>query len=262
MQHLATCEMLLRVRRILARRRGAVLGGIFIAAVVALAVIGALGLAGDPNALDIDDGLSALGAPLAPGVTGCSGPTTSAATCGRACARAPGLARDRFVATLASLAIGVAVGVTAGAVGGRVDNALMRAVDLVLAFPVLLLAILLAALLRETSLDGTNAPVVITLVAVGWTTTARVVRTQANALARSEMVTAARALGASPWRIAIRHVLPGCAGVAITLAALGFAQNLLAEAALSYLGLGPPRPPRRGAACCSTAACTTARRRG
>src|SRR5213078_4768389 len=105
----------------------------------------------------------------------------------------------------------------------------MRLVDLVLAFPLLLLAILLAALFREAELSSSNAPVFLTLGAVGWTTMARVVRGKALVLARSEMITAARALGAGPARILVRHFLPNVAGVVIVVAALVFAQNLLAE---------------------------------
>ena len=71
---------------------------------------------------------------------------------------------------------------------------------------------------------------------------ARVIRGKALSLARSEHVLAARALGASPLRIVVRHVLPNIAGIVIVVTALGFAQNLLAESVLSYLGLGPPPP--------------------
>jgi ABC-type dipeptide/oligopeptide/nickel transport system permease subunit len=83
---------------------------------------------------------------------------------------------------------------------------------------------------------------VLTLAIVSWTTMARVIRGKAMTLARSEYVTAARALGASPARIIVQHILPNATGVLIIVVALGFAQNLLAEAALSYLGLGPPPP--------------------
>jgi ABC-type dipeptide/oligopeptide/nickel transport system permease subunit len=99
---------------------------------------------------------------------------------------------------------------------------------------------MLAALLRQTSLADSTAPVIITLAAVGWTTMARVIRGKVMVLARSEMVIAARAVGATPWRIAIRYLLPNVAGALAVIAAFGFAQNLIAEAVLSFLGLGPP----------------------
>jgi ABC-type dipeptide/oligopeptide/nickel transport system permease subunit len=136
---------------------------------------------------------------------------------------------------------GVSIGLVAGYAGGLVDSALMRLVDLVLAFPILLLAILLAALLREAA-PSSSAPVVLALGAVGWAAMARVVRGKARALARSEMITAARAIGAGPARIVARYLLPNVAGVVIAIAVLGFAQNLLAEAVLSFLGLGPAPP--------------------
>jgi peptide/nickel transport system permease protein len=82
----------------------------------------------------------------------------------------------------------------------------------------------------------------VTLVVASWTTMARVIRRKAATLARSEMVVAARALGATPLRIVLRYVLPNVAGVVAVVTAIGFAQNLLAEAVLSYLGLGPPPP--------------------
>lgn len=233
--------MLRRVNRIFARR-SAVVGGILVGSVVVLAVL-APWIAGDPTTPHIDQGLSALGGPLPPS----SGMWLGTDDLGRdEWARVVTGGRiSLFVATLATLAavvIGTGVGVAAGLAGPRTDGALMRFVDLVLAFPALLLAILLAALLRESSFAGSLAPVVLTLVLVSWTTTARVVRTRAAALARSEAVRAARALGATPWRIATRHVLPGVGSVALALAAVTFAQMLLVEAALSYVGLGPPPP--------------------
>jgi ABC-type dipeptide/oligopeptide/nickel transport system permease subunit len=71
---------------------------------------------------------------------------------------------------------------------------------------------------------------------------ARVIRGRTQVLARSEMVLAARALGASPARILVRHVLPNLGGVAVVVTTFGFAQNLLSESVLSYVGLGPPPP--------------------
>jgi ABC-type dipeptide/oligopeptide/nickel transport system permease subunit len=82
----------------------------------------------------------------------------------------------------------------------------------------------------------------IPLALVGWTTFARVVRTKARVLARSEFALAARALGATPARIMLRHLLPNLAGTIAIVAAFAFAQNLLGEAVLSFLGLGPPPP--------------------
>ncbi|MCX5745703.1 MAG: ABC transporter permease [Proteobacteria bacterium] len=211
-------------------------------AIVAIGVLGPL-LVGDPLARDLDGGLTALGAPRGPGVAGLLGTDDL----GRdVLARVIGGAGTSLAiagaATAIALVLGGIVGLTAGHAGGRVDRVLMRGVDLVLAFPALLLAILLAALLRESALARSSVPVALTLGLVGWTTTARVLRDAARTLARAEHVVAARALGASPGRIVVRHVLPNVAGVLVVLTALGFAQNLLAESALSFVGLGPPPP--------------------
>ena len=146
------------------------------------------------------------------------------------------------VATLISLTIGVAIGLIAGYFGGVVDSILMRFVDLVLSFPFILLAILLVSLLREAHLQNGSAPVFVTLGVVGWTTMARVVRGKVLTVRELDFVQAARAVGAGPGRILWRHLLPNVLGVVLVLTMLGFAQNILAESTLSYLGLGPPPP--------------------
>jgi ABC-type dipeptide/oligopeptide/nickel transport system permease subunit len=226
------------VRRFLADR-GAVVGAVLVMMLFALA----LWPHGDPVRPDIDHGLSALGAPLAPSGHALLGTDQLGRDVwARLCAGAGTSLEIAALATLLALVIGLAVGLTAGYAGGRTDTVLMRLVDLVLAFPFLLLAILLAALLREADLASSDAPVVLTLGIVGWTSIARVIRGKALSIARREHVLAARALGASPLRIVVRHVLPNLAGIVIVLTALGFAQNLLAESVLSYLGLGPPPP--------------------
>lgn len=222
--------------------RAAVVGAVVIAALVGVAIL-APWLGQDPLAHDIEHGLSPLGAPLSPSANALLGTDQLGRDVwARLAAGATTSLAIAALATALALVIGLTVGLCAGYAGGWVDNSLMRIVDLVLAFPVLLLAILLAALFREAGLASSLAPVVLTLAIVSWTTMARVVRGKAMTLARSEYVTAARALGASPLRIIVRHILPNVVGALIVVVALGFAQNLLAEAALSYLGLGPPPP--------------------
>ena len=222
--------------------RGAVVGAGLVAALLLVAVIGPL-LAGDPLSRDIDHGLSAMGAPLGPSSTSLLGTDhLGRDVFARVVAGAGTSLTIASVSTLIALAIGLLIGLVAGYAGGWLDNALMRLVDLVLSFPFLLLAILLAALLREAGLASSSAPVYVTLGIVGWTTMARVIRGKAMTLARGEFVTAARALGATPTRIVMRHILPNVVGVVVVVTALGFAQNLLAESVLSYLGLGPPPP--------------------
>jgi ABC-type dipeptide/oligopeptide/nickel transport system permease subunit len=232
-----------RARARFVANRGAVVGAVLVVALFAVAVLAPVLSAKNPLVSDIEHGLSELGAPLPPSGDSLLGTDQL----GRdVWARVVGGAQTSLsiaaIATLIALVIGVSVGLAAGYAGGAIDSALMRLVDLVLAFPILLLAILLAALFREAELASSTAPVFLTLGAVGWTTMARVVRGKARVLARSEMILAARAIGASPVRIVTRYVLPNVAGVVIVVAALVFAQNLLAESVLSYLGLGPAPP--------------------
>lgn len=230
------------LRRFLAHR-GAVLGAILALILLGIAVIGPHLVAKAPTVRDIDHGLSAMGAPLGPSSDALLGTDTLGRDVwSRIVAGAGASLTIATLGTLLALLVGVAVGLAAGYAGGWVDGALMRVVDLVLSFPFLLLAILLAALLREADLASSTAPVILTLGAVSWTTMARVIRAKTMTIARSEHVLAARALGASPGRILVRHVLPNTTGVLVVVAVLGFAQNLLAEAALSYIGLGPPPP--------------------
>jgi len=231
-----------RVRRFMANR-GAMVGAAVAVALVALAVLAPALSAKDPLASDIEHGLSALGAPLPPSSDALLGTDQLGRDVwARALAGAASSLAIAGLATLIALAIGLTIGLAAGYAGRSLDNALMRLVDMVLAFPLLLLAILLAALFREADLASSVAPVVLTLGFVSWTTMARMIRGKTLAIATSDMVTAARAIGASPARIVLRHVLPNIAGIVVVVAAFGFAQNLLSESVLAYVGLGPPPP--------------------
>jgi peptide/nickel transport system permease protein len=216
------------------RSRGLAVGATLVAMWCAISVIGPH-LVRDPLAVEIEHGLTAAGAPLPDGL--------GRDVLARVVAGAGTSLLLAALATAGALVLGIAIGVTAGYVGGWVDTLAMRAVDAALAFPALLLALLLAALLHATSLAGGGA-VVVALALIGWTTIARVMRGKAMLLTRSSHVLAARALGASPARVLIRNVLPHVGGLAAALASIAFAQNLIAEAMLSYVGLGvaPPAP--------------------
>ena len=235
--------MLHRMRRRLLANRGAVVGAVIAVALIAIALLAPVLSSKDPLVSDVEHGLTTLGAPLPPSRTAVLGTDQLGRDeWARVIAGAGTSLSIAGLATLIALSIGVAVGLVAGYAGGAVDNALMRLVELVQAFPFLLLAILLAALFREAGLASSSAPVFLTIGVVSWTTMARVIRGKAQVLARGDMITAARAIGASPARILVRYVLPNVAGLVIAVAAIAFAQNLLAEAVLSYLGLGPPPP--------------------
>lgn len=144
-----------------------------------------------------------------------------------------------LVSQAIALALGVVLGLVAGFYGRWVDEGLMRAADITLAFPTLLLLIALAAALRPSL--GT---VVMTIGVVGWAAMARLVRGQVLVLRDAEFVQAARALGARDRRILSRHLLPNAIAPVIIAATLGIAGAIMAEAALSFLGLGvqPPTP--------------------
>jgi peptide/nickel transport system permease protein len=143
-----------------------------------------------------------------------------------------------FVLTFAVL-VGLIVGISAGLEGGIVDEILMRATDLFMAFPSMILAIAIAATLGA-SLQNT----LIALAVVFWPWYARLVRAQVLSLREREYVLAARSLGAHKLRIVFRHLLPNLMPILITQITLDIGYVILSTAGLSFLGLGaqPPTP--------------------
>ena len=140
-------------------------------------------------------------------------------------------------AVAGALAIGIVVGTLAG-YGGRLgDELLMRATDVLLAFPGILLAIALAAVLGPSARN-----VVIALTVMGWPAYARLVRAEIRTAAARESTRAAEALGATPLRVAVKHLWPSARAAIVVQAAFGVAGAIVAEASLSFLGLGPPPP--------------------
>lgn len=135
--------------------------------------------------------------------------------------------------------VGTAIGAISGFLGGWVDALLMRVTDVFLAFPGILLAIALVAVLGPALRH-----VVIALVAIGWVGYARLVRGQVLQIREREFVEAARATGLSARRTLWRHILPNVLPTLSVQASLGLAGAVLAEASLSFLGLGiqPPTP--------------------
>lgn len=135
--------------------------------------------------------------------------------------------------------VGMLFGSIAGYFGGRVDDAISRVVDVLMAFPGILLAIALVAVLGPSLFN-----VVLALSVIGWVGYARLVRGQALRAREFEFVQAARALGASPGRIVLRHILPTAYPAVVVQATIGMAGAIIAEASLSFLGLGvqPPTP--------------------
>lgn len=144
-----------------------------------------------------------------------------------------------LVANGVALAIGTVVGVTAGYVRGWTGSVLMRFTDLMMCFPALLLAIVLAAVFTPSLWI-----VAMVIAMVNWVQIARVVYSQTVSLSEREFIEATRSLGASRTRILLRHVLPHLVPTIVVWGTLGIATTVLLEATLSYLGIGvqPPTP--------------------
>lgn len=156
-------------------------------------------------------------------------------------------------AALVASAIGTLIGLASGYVGGRLDAILMRIADGVIALPLLPLLIVLAAIdLSKLGLPPDVAQsettslvrLVILVSLVGWPVTARLVRASTLSLRKREFVEAARTLGYTPWRIALRHILPNAMAPILVAATLSVGNVVLFESVLSFLGLGirPPTP--------------------
>jgi oligopeptide transport system permease protein len=163
------------------------------------------------------------------------------------------LGRDLFVRTLAgvrlsllisvlaslvSLAIGIAWGAVAGLAGGRTDAWMMRLVDVLYSLPYLFIVIILTTLFERGSLGV----LLLSLGAIGWLTTARIVRGETRALKRREFIQAARSLGVPTPAILLRHIVPNLLGPVLVYATLTVPQMIVFESFLSFLGLGVQEP--------------------
>jgi oligopeptide transport system permease protein len=143
-----------------------------------------------------------------------------------------------LLASSVSLLIGVLYGAAAGLAGGRLDGAMMRFVDVLYSLPYLFVVIIVTTLFPRGSL----AVLALALAAVGWLTTARIVRAQTLALRRREFIEAARATGVPPLGILRRHILPNVLGAVAVYGTLIVPQMILFESFLSFLGLGVQEP--------------------
>lgn len=207
-------------------------GGSIVALLILFAAAGPSLTAADPLAIDLDQ---VLAAPSRAHPFGCD-------ALGRdLLARALWGARISLgiaaVVVSVSVIIGSLIGGASALAGGPIDELLMRTVDVVLAFPGILLAIALAAILGPGLVD-----LVIALAAMGWTGYARLVRGELLSLRERDYVIAAQGLGASPVRLLFFHLLPGVAAPIAVQASFGVGGIIIAEAALSFLGLGIPPP--------------------
>ncbi len=186
------------------------------------------------------DGLTLEGSPLPPGARFWFGTDTngrdqfSRLLYGAQTSLLIGLAANGI-----AVAIGTTLGLVAGYARGVLGAAIMRFTDLMMAFPALLLAIALAAILKP----GLNI-VILVIALVNWVQIARVIHAETVGLSEREYVEAARAMGAGPARILLRHLLPHLVPTVIVYATLGIATTVLLESTLSFLGRGvqPPTP--------------------
>jgi peptide/nickel transport system permease protein len=229
----------MRVFKELLRQPVALFGILIVLTVVVAALAAPMIAPFDPDN-QMFDGLSLEGAPLPPGGPFLLGTDT--------------LGRDLFsrllygartsliiglVANGVAVTIGLFVGIVAGYVRGFFGTLLMRFTDLMMAFPALLLAIVLAALLRPSLWI-----VAMVIALVNWVQVARIVYTETRGLVERDFIMAERSLGAGHGRILFLHILPHLMPTAIVWGTLGIATTVLLEATLSFLGIGvqPPQP--------------------
>jgi len=141
------------------------------------------------------------------------------------------------VPTVLSMLLGALLGILAGYLGGWVDALLMRLADIMLAFPSMLLAMVIMYTLGDGLIN-----IFLALTLVNWASVARIVRSETLKLRESEYVEAARSIGVRAWRVMLRHILPNCVPSLIVLFTLNIPSAILTESSLSFLGLGIQAP--------------------
>ena len=142
-----------------------------------------------------------------------------------------------LVPTFISMTIGTILGLIAGYFGGKIDFAIMRLADIMLAFPSLLLAMVVMY-----TMGGGLINIFIALSLVNWASTSRVIRSETLALSKKEYVEAARSMGVNNATIIFRHILPNCIPTLVVLFTLSIPSAILSESSLSFLGVGAQPP--------------------
>ena len=142
-----------------------------------------------------------------------------------------------LVPTILSMAAGALLGILAGYLGGKVDTVIMRLADIMLAFPSMLLAMVIMYTLGDGIVN-----IFLALALVNWASVARIVRAETLKLKETEYVEAARSIGVSRGKIMLRHVLPNCIPSLIVLFTLNIPSAILSESSLGFLGLGIQKP--------------------
>ncbi|OCO99999.1 MULTISPECIES: ABC transporter permease [unclassified Ensifer] len=229
----------MHVLKSMIRQPAALFGLVVVALVVLLALAAPLVAPYSPDE-QMFDGLTLEGAPLPPsaqfllGTDALGRDLLSRLLYGARTSLVIGLVANGIAVT-----IGLLIGILSGYMRGLVGNALMRFTDLMMAFPALLLAIVLAALLRPSLWI-----VAMVIALVNWVQVARIVYTETRGLVERDFILAERSLGAGHGRILFYHILPHLIPTAIVWGTLGIATTVLLEATLSFLGIGvqPPTP--------------------
>lgn len=212
-------------------------GGFFILIVLLGALFAPL-IAPDGPTKQYRDGLSELGTPLPPSPRFPFG--TDHLGRDQVARVLYGAQMSLFVSLSANLIaalVGTALGLLAGYYGGAIDFIIMRAVDVFLAFPAVLLALGIAAVLRPSM-----QVVILIVIVINVPTIIRLVRSQVLSIRERQFIESARAAGATDWRIIAQHILPHTITVTVIYATLGIATTVLLEASLSFLGVGVPPP--------------------
>lgn len=216
------------------RHRGAAAGLVVVSALLLAALLAPWLSPFDPNAQDLDSGLSGFSASHWLGQDRLGRDMLSRLIHGSRVSVSVG-----FGTVAISLCIGLLAGSASGFFGGRVDSFFMRLCDVLMAFPGILLAIGITAVLGPSLRN-----VLIALSLLGWVGFARLIRGQVLKVKEMEFVQSARASGSPPARILLAHVLPNALSPIIVEATFGIGRAIVAEAGLSFLGLGvaPPAP--------------------
>jgi len=223
------------------RNKGALGGLVLVVAVTALGLIGPWLAPFDPVEQFADALLLQNGLPAGPGIEPghwLGGDILARDELSRLLSGARVSMLVAYLATALAVLIGVTLGLVSGYVGGRVDTLLMRLVDVVLSMPFLLIAIVMQ---RVWDAPGIWT-ICVVLGVLSWTTLTRVTRAKTMEARELDYIQAARALGLRHFRILARHVLPNVIGPIIAIATILVARMIIAESALSFLGLGV-RPP-------------------
>jgi peptide/nickel transport system permease protein len=223
-----------QLRYFLRRNPRVLLGGVVVVLLVLIAIFAPLLVPYDPIDVDPSQGLQSPSLQHLLGTDDLGRDVLSRVLMGSRVSLSVGL-----ISVCIGLVVGVSIGLAAGYLGGAVDLLAMRVIDALLAFPALLLAISITAALGP---QIWNAMIAIGVVAIPAYT--RLTRAQVLSVREREYVTATRALGASSWRIVVKHILPNISNSLVVQASLSTAFAILAEASLSFLGLGaqPPTP--------------------